>query len=115
MSGGLLQLAFFCLGLFLIQGLAAIPWLLALSRFSFREEIPFYAKVVVGVTACGFVYAFLLNSNSDPGVVGGWGRIYSSVLFLQLGIHLFVLVFYVLLTILPKTGAVSLAAFQEGV
>ena len=89
MSGAFLQLLPFCVGLFLLQGLAAVPWLFALSRSTFREQLPLYGKVVGIVTGCGLIFAFLLQSNSDPGVVGLWGRIYASILTLQLGLDLF--------------------------
>ena len=115
MSAAFLQLIPFCLGLFLLQGLAVIPWLFALSRSTFREQLPFYGKVVGIVTGCGLIFAFLLQSNSDPGIVGLWGRVYASILTLQVGLDLFVLSFYLLLTFRSKAGAVSLAAFQEGV
>jgi ABC-type transport system involved in multi-copper enzyme maturation permease subunit len=115
MSGTFLQLIPFCLGLFFLQGLAAVPWLVALSRNSFREQLPFYGKVVGIVTASGLIFALLLQANSDPGIVALWGRLYTSILTLQLGLDLFVLTFYLLLTFWSKAGAVGLAAFQEGV
>jgi ABC-type transport system involved in multi-copper enzyme maturation permease subunit len=43
------------------------------------------------------------------------GRVYMSVLHLQIMMDLFVLTFMLLLTFWPKGGAVALAAFQEGV
>ena len=115
MSSAFLQLVPFCLALFFLQGVAALPWMLALSRDSFRSQWRFYAKVVGGVAAGGLLFAFVLEANSDPGLVGVWGRFYCSVLLLQIGIDFFVLTFYLLLTIWPKGGAISLAAFQEGV
>ena len=98
MTSAFLQLLPFCLVLFLVQGLATLPWLFALSRQSFRGQLPFYGKVVGGVTACGLLYAFLLESNSDPGIVSLWGRFYMAILTLQIGIDLFILAFYLLLT-----------------
>lgn len=115
MSAAFGQLVLFCLALFLLQGLAALPWLLALSRQSFRQQQGFLWTVVGSVTAGGLVFALIVESNSDPGLVGVWGRFYSSILTLQLGIDFFVLTFWALLTFWPKGGAVSRAAFQEGV
>src|SRR4051794_8203486 len=115
MSGAFLQLLPLCLGLFLLQGLAAIPWLVVLSRVPFRDRLSFYAKLVGITTGCGVIFAFLLNANSDPGLVSLWGRFYSSILTLQIGLDLFVLTFYLMLTFWSKAGAVALAAFQEGV
>jgi ABC-type transport system involved in multi-copper enzyme maturation permease subunit len=115
MSGTFLQLIPFCIGLFLLQGLAAVPWLFALSRSTVREALPFYGKVVGIVAACGLAFAILLQTNSEPGIVALWGRLYAAILTLQLGLDLFVLTFYLLLTFWSKAGAVALAAFQEGV
>jgi len=109
------ELVLLCCGLFLLQGLAAIPWLFALSRGTFRAQAAFYGKVVGIVAACGLLFAFLLASNSDAGIVGLWGRLYAAVLTLQVGFDLFVLVFFLLLTFWPKAGTITLAAFQEGV
>ncbi len=111
----MIQLIPLCMVLFLVQGLAALPWLRALSYETFRARLPFYGKVV-GITAlCGIPFAFILQGNSDPDVVALWGRFYGSVLLFQLGIDLFVLAFFSMLTFWSKGGAVALAAFQEGV
>jgi ABC-type transport system involved in multi-copper enzyme maturation permease subunit len=115
MSTLLVQLIFFSLALFFVQGIAAIPWLIVLTRRPLREHPAFYAKVVGGVTAAGFLYALNLNANSDPDIVSLWGRLYGSILVLQVGIDLFLLTFYLLLTFWSKGGAVALAAFQEAV
>jgi ABC-type transport system involved in multi-copper enzyme maturation permease subunit len=109
------ELVVLCVGLFLLQGLAALPWLVALSRDPFRANAAYYGKVVGVVAACGLLFAFVLTSNTDAGIVTLWGRLYASILTLQIGIDLFVLVFYLMLTFWPKAGAVTLAAFQEAV
>ena len=44
-----------------------------------------------------------------------FGRIYGSVLQVQLVIDLFVLVFFLLLKLWPRGGAVALASFRESV
>jgi ABC-type transport system involved in multi-copper enzyme maturation permease subunit len=115
MSSAFLQLLPLCLLLFLVQGLAAIPWVVALSQLSFRRDAKFLAKLVGGVTAGGLAFAFVLNANSDPGMVGLWGRLYASILTIQIGVDLFILTYFLLLTFWPKGGAVALAAFQEGI
>src|ERR1043165_1926959 len=115
MSAALVQLIPFCLFLFLLQGLAAIPWIMVFSQHSLRQNLSFYGKVVGIVTACGLLFAFVLESYSEPSVVTLWGRFYASILMLQLGIDLFVLTFSSMLRFWPKGGAVALAAFQEGV
>jgi len=115
MSSAILQLIFFSLGLFLLQGLATIPWLMVVTKQSFAKNVPFFAKVVGGVTIGGLLFAFILQSNSDPVAVALWGRFYHSILMMQVGIDLFILAFNLMLTFWPKGGAVALAAFQEGV
>jgi hypothetical protein len=115
MSASFLQLVPLCLALFLVQGLAALPWIIFLSKSPVSQQQGFLLKVVGGVTLSGLLFPFILEANSDPGIVALWGRFYGSVLFLQLGIDFFILVFYALLTFWPKGGTVSLAAYQEGV
>src|SRR5437868_402945 len=110
-----MQLVPVCLILFLLQGLAAVPWMMALSRKTFREQWPFLWKVVAGVTLGGLLFGLLLRSNSDPGIVTLWGRLYGSVLAMQVGIDVFIGIIWLLLKFLPKTGAVTLAAFQESI
>ena len=111
----MLQLFPFCLLLLFLQGLATVPWLMALSQRPLRQQLPFLLKVIGAVVLGGGVFAFVVQSNSDQVIVGLWGRLYASVLCMQLEIDLFVLTFYLLLTFWPKAGAVALAAFQEGV
>ena len=61
----MIQLMPLCMVLFLLQGLAALPWLRALSFDPFRARLSFYAKVV-GITALGGIpFAFILQGNSD--------------------------------------------------
>lgn len=115
MSSAFLQLLPLSFGLFLVQGLAAIPWIMLVTRYALRTERKFYAKMVGGVGAAGLFFAFILQTNSDPGIVGLWGRFFSAIFTLQIGIDLFILTYYVLLTVWPKGGAVALAAFQESV
>ncbi len=106
---------FFSLALFFLQGLAALPWLIVLLRRPLAENFPFYLKMLGGVTAGGIVFAMLLQSSTDPFIMSLWGRLYASVLTLQIAIDLFVLVFRLMLIFWSKGGAVALAAFQEGV
>lgn len=101
--------------LFIVQGLAAIPWVMLITRYSLQKERTFYLKVLGGAGLGGVVFVFILRSNSDPAIVALWGRIYASILTLQVGIDLFILTYYLLLTFWPKGGAVALAAFQESV
>lgn len=115
MSPTVTQLIFFSLWLFLVQGIAAIPWIRVLSGHAFGRSWGFYAIIVGMVTVCGLPFAFLLHGNSDPGFVSVVGRFYASLLTLQLGLDVFVITFYLMLTFWSKGGAVALAAFQEAV
>src|SRR5436190_482837 len=112
MSSGFLQLASVSLVLFLVQGLAALPWLWVLSRRPLREHLPLLAAVV-GVVFV--VFTAVVSYYSDPAVLARAGRIYMAVLQLQLTFDLFVGMFMLTLTLWPKGGAVALAAYQEGV
>jgi ABC-type transport system involved in multi-copper enzyme maturation permease subunit len=112
MSNDFLLLAGICLVLFVVQGLAALPWMYALSRRPVREHLP----VLGAIVGVGFVvFTAIADYYSDPTVLARAGRIYMSVLQLQLMFDLFVGVFLLMLTLWPKGGAVALAAFQEGV
>jgi ABC-type transport system involved in multi-copper enzyme maturation permease subunit len=115
MSFAFLQLLPLAIVLFLLQGLAAIPWLAMLTRSSPRRDFSFFAKVVGGTALAGLPFAFLLESNSDPSIVALWGRFYAAILTLQIGFDFFILTYYALLNVWPKGGAVALAAFQESV
>jgi len=111
----LLQLFFVTVGLFLLQGMAALPWLLALRQRPLRYEARFVLTVLAVCAGVGGLFAFFLDFNSDSAVLAGWGRVFMSILHLQLGLDLFVAVFLLLLNVWSKGGAVALAAFQEGV
>jgi ABC-type transport system involved in multi-copper enzyme maturation permease subunit len=112
MSSDFLVLAGVCFVLSLLQGLAALPWLYVLSRRPLREHL----STLGVVTGVGFVaFTWVANYYSDPSILARLGRIYMSVLQLQLVFAIFVGVFLLVLTVWPKGGAVALAAFQEGV
>jgi ABC-type transport system involved in multi-copper enzyme maturation permease subunit len=101
-----------CFVLFLIQGLAALPWLAAVSRRPLREQLP----VLGGVVGVLFlIFTYVVDYYSDPDIMARAGRLYMAALHLQLAMDLFVLVIWGLLQVWPKGGAVALAAFQEGV
>jgi ABC-type transport system involved in multi-copper enzyme maturation permease subunit len=115
MSSALLQYLPIGFALFVLQGLAAIPWIMLLTRYSLRRELAFFVKVVGATGIVGMLFAFILEANSDPSIVSLWGRFYGSILTLQIGIGLFIGTYFVLLNVWPKGGAVALAAFQESV
>ena len=80
MSSGLVQLIPFCLLLFLTQGLAALPWLIVLSKQPVRERQGLLLKVVGGVTLCGIVFFLLGVLLLGLGIMGEYiGRIFEQV------------------------------------
>jgi ABC-type transport system involved in multi-copper enzyme maturation permease subunit len=115
MSSSFMQLFLVSVGLFLLQGAAALPWLLALRQRPLRTEVRYGAILLAVFAGVGALFAFFFDFNSDPGVLAGWGRVFMSILHLQLGLDFFVVVFVLLLTFWSKGAAVALAAFQEGV
>jgi ABC-type transport system involved in multi-copper enzyme maturation permease subunit len=112
MSSGLLQLGGVTFLLFVVQALAALPWLYAISRRPLREQLPTLGG---GLLIAWVTFTAILDYYSDPTVLVRAGRIYMAILQLQFTFDLFVGVFLLSLTVWPKGGAVALAAFQEGV
>src|SRR4051794_40273408 len=110
MTSGFLQLAVFSLVLFLVQALAALPWLYVLTGRPARQQGAVFGIFLV----LGLIFAFMSDMYSDPAVLARLGRLYMSALHVQLALDLFVVVFWLLLRFWPKGGAVALAAFQEG-
>ncbi len=101
--------------LVLIQAVAAVPWLLVLVR---RRDWRWLLAVAAVIGA-----VVLLRLGQVVGMPLTWatesvqeylGRLYASVLHLQLLADLFVAVFAVLLKVWPKGAAVALSAFREG-
>src|SRR5688500_17304696 len=106
-----------CMGLIVLQALAAIPWLLAIDWRNRRliRQGKVWLIGLLTAAGIGLVWGRLLQGNSNPKVLERWGRFYMSILHLQLAADFFVLVFWLILTLWPKGAAVGLAAFQEGV
>src|SRR5689334_20227620 len=106
----------FCVVLAFLQFLAALPWFAAID-FRTRQRVRELRTWLIGLAVCAAVgvgSAMYLDLHSDRNVLGAWGRIYMSVLHIQLGADLLVAIFVVMLTFWPKGGAVALAAFREG-
>jgi len=107
-----------CLVLTLIQFAAALPWLWALDAVAVQKLVRRPATwlnvigAILGVTLLG---AFLLSYQRGSNLLDLFGRLYGSVLHLQLSVDLFVALFVVILVFWPKGGTVALAAFREGV
>jgi hypothetical protein len=140
--------------LVLIQLLAALPWLIFLSRdearqviargsqvsnlflllgpvvsltFLLRDQVldtsgrpatrkllSYIGAVLGGAAVLGAFLGFGMSSIQDPDSLQMLGRMYGSVLQLQLAVDLLVLFFALLLLAWPKGGAVAIAAFREG-
>jgi len=111
--------------LVVLQALAAVPWLamvlLPQGREVYWRRVLFAPEnlarnlsVVGGVILCGLVLGGVMWQIQDGPAEQWCGRIYGSILHLQILIDLFVLFFGVLLAIWPKGAAVALAAFREG-
>jgi ABC-type transport system involved in multi-copper enzyme maturation permease subunit len=113
----------FASGLFLclVQFLACLPWLSVLVRVpgfaltSWSSLKSFLPKVLGGLVLAAAGSAFAMSFEQDRELLTTAGRVYGAVLYLQLVLDFFVVVFAILLFVWPKGGAVAVAAFREGV
>jgi len=103
--------------LLLVQSLAALPWLYALDQAAVRKLardpvtlLSVLGFVVVGGAALGGIMVYW----GDAGQLVFQGRIYASVLHLQLAVDFFVLALGLMLAVWPRGGTVAMAAFREG-
>src|SRR5216683_5482340 len=112
--------------LVLIQLVVAIPWLVAFNWDALRRAATGSARgkgglwwllgttVLVALGAALVAAAFLaVGLVQDRETLQLLGRLYASILHLQLLADALVLVFGLLLLLWPKGGAVALAAFRE--
>lgn len=100
----------------LLQYLAALPWLAAFDAKLVRSLLrrpAWLGWTALSLLASGLVVAVVFNHYSDRDVLARLGRIYASVLHLQLAADFFVFVFAGLLIVSPKGAAVAFAAFRE--
>jgi ABC-type transport system involved in multi-copper enzyme maturation permease subunit len=100
--------------LVLAQALAALPWVMVLVRRPFKAWLQATGIALGVLILVRVVLGVLGMSWATDTVVEFTGRIYGSVLHLQLVADLFVLMFAVLLKVWPKGAAVALSAFREG-
>src|SRR5215468_8153381 len=111
----LLTFVVFAAVLVLIQAVVALPWVFVVIRRPLKlwlQATGLVLAVVVAFRLVGLVFGMTWASDS---LVQFLGRIYGSILQLQLLADLFVLVFVVLLKVWPKGAAVALSAFREGI
>jgi hypothetical protein len=113
--------------LFLVQVLAAVPWLLVVNWKALRPYLldrnrtGLSPATAILVVAGGTVLLSLLipplffSLVQDRDTLTTIGRVYGAVLELQLAADLLIAVFGLLLLVWPKGGAVALAAFREGI
>jgi ABC-type transport system involved in multi-copper enzyme maturation permease subunit len=101
--------------LVLIQAVAALPWLRVLVRRPYRAWLQGTALVLAVVVALRAASGILPMAWATEYALEYLGRVYASVLQLQLAADLFVGVFALLLRTWPKGAAVALAAFREGI
>jgi ABC-type transport system involved in multi-copper enzyme maturation permease subunit len=116
MSGSLLTLYLLSTLMCALQLAAALPWLAAFDAKMVKALLLRPANLgwmALSLLVAGAVLALALSANSDPGVLARLGRVYGSILHLQLTADVFVLVFAGLMLYWPKGGAVALAAFRE--
>ena len=115
MTDNFLKTFAFDLVLCLVQTAAILVWVAALDvwvRKALRRPQPLL--VILGVNVVlALVAAYAIPNDPDTLVV--WGRLYMSILHLNLAADFFIGFFVVLLQVWPKGGAVALAAFREGV
>jgi len=107
-----------CLVLTLVQVLAALPWIRAIDPVAFRT---YFRRRSTLLNAAGILIGIALLATAvmtfqrSTGFLMLLGRLYGSVLNLQLAVDFLIAVFIAMLAIWPKGGAVALAAFREGV
>jgi ABC-type transport system involved in multi-copper enzyme maturation permease subunit len=88
----------------------------AVRQKSLRQQLLIFLSAVAGVVILlGLVIALLLPLIQEKNSLERWGRLYGSVLQIQLVFDLFVIIFVVLLHAWPKGGAVAIAAFREAI
>ncbi|QEL15724.1 ABC transporter permease [Limnoglobus roseus] len=100
----------------LYQILAALPWLRAIDQKGFDRGLKnptaiSYAVLALGGLGLGF--AAFLGYTGQSSSLTLYGKVYGAVLHLQLLVDGFVVVPQLFALVMPKTGAVALAAFRE--
>jgi ABC-type transport system involved in multi-copper enzyme maturation permease subunit len=108
LGGGLL--------LALYQLLAALPWLRAIDPKGFDRGLKnpiSLSYALFTLAGLGVLMAAFLGYAGQSTSLPFYGKIYASVLHLQLIVDAFILLPHGLALLMPKTGAVALASFRE--
>ena len=101
----------------LLQVLAALPWLRAIDSKGFDRGLRSPASLgaaVLAVLGFGIVIAGYIGYKGESHNLTFDGKVYGSILHLQLLVDFFILAPQFLLLVAPKAGAVALAAYREG-
>lgn len=102
----------------LLQFAAALPWVAVFDPGSVRtaaRKPAAWLYTLAGVAGAGVLLAVVLLMIQDRERLGLWGRVFGSILHLQLIVDFFIVALAVLLLVWPRGGAVALAAFREAV
>jgi len=106
----------------LIQVAAALPWIAVLDPLAFKGWLRRARSSLLGIQVVGGIIIALVAGVvlfrvyvTDRDQLLFWGRVYASLLQLQLTADALVLVFVLLLKLWPQGAAVTLAAFREGI
>ncbi|MCS6853094.1 MAG: ABC transporter permease [Gemmataceae bacterium] len=110
------------IGLLVVPGLLALPWLavlgwerLGLERWRERGWGAKIGGLLSLGAAGGLVLAVGLSLIGEPQRLEFWGRVYGSVVHVQLVVDAFLIAWTAMVWGWPKGGAVALAAFRESV
>jgi ABC-type transport system involved in multi-copper enzyme maturation permease subunit len=101
--------------LVLIQAVAALPWVVVLIRRPNRTLLRGVGLVLALLVGYRVLAVLLSMSWATQSFIEFLGRMYGSVLHLQLFADLLVVIFAILLRVWPKGAAVALSAFREGI
>lgn len=101
----------------LAQVLAALPWLWAIDPKGFSRSVRDASSLLTALGSFAVISLFMaafLGYKGDSTNMVFYGRVYGSILHLQLLIDLFIFGPMLLTLLWPKGGAVALAAYREG-
>jgi ABC-type transport system involved in multi-copper enzyme maturation permease subunit len=101
----------------LLQIAAALPWLRAVDPKGFarlRSDSGAIGSALLSVAGVILLFVAFLGYKGESANIQLYGRIYGSVLHLQLLVDLFIFAPVILAKVWPKGGAVAMAAYREG-